>query len=217
MIVFKTGVDGSDAGTPLEKFRIESTGSCGIAADGSTTTNHMRFGTSADLKIYHDGSNSYVNDTGQGALILKGSTVYIQSSASTDYMLSAESAGAATLYHNGSAKIATSSAGVTVTGTLTATEVTATSDERLKSDITTIDDALNKVMSMRGVNYTMKAEKGTGVIAQEVEKIIPEVVTTNEYKSVAYGNMVGVLIEAIKDLKKELDEHKQGCSCGSSD
>jgi hypothetical protein len=84
--------------------------------------------------------------------------------------------------------------------------------------VQTIDNALDKVMSMRGVTYTMQAEKGTGVIAQEVEKILPEVVVDNEYKSVAYGNMVGVLIEAIKDLKKEIDEHKQGCKChGSSD
>ena len=106
----------------------------------------------------------------------------------------------------------------TVSGTVSATEVTATSDERLKSDIKTIDNALDKVMSMRGVTYTMQAEKGTGVIAQEVEKILPEVVVDNEYKSVAYGNMVGVLIEAIKELKTELNNHKQSCKChGSSD
>jgi len=104
---------------------------------------------------------------------------------------------------------------VTATGTVQGAEVTATSDERLKSDIKTIDNALYKVMNMRGVSFTKQAEKGIGVIAQEVEKIIPEVVTDGEYKSVAYGNMVGVLIEAIKDLKKELDEHKQGCNCGS--
>ena len=74
-------------------------------------------------------------------------------------------------------------------------------------------------MSMRGVTYTMQDKKGTGVVAQEIEKILPEVVIDGEeYKSVAYGNMVGVLIEAIKDLKKEIDEHKQGCKChGSSD
>ena len=108
--------------------------------------------------------------------------------------------------------------GVTATGTVQGAEVTATSDERLKSDIQTTDNALDKVMSMRGVTYTMRAEKGTGVIAQEVEKILPEVVVDNEYKSVAYGNMVGVLIEAIKELKTEIDTHKQGCKChGSSD
>ena len=107
---------------------------------------------------------------------------------------------------------------VTATGTVQGAEVTATSDERLKSDIKTIDNALYKVMNMRGVSFTKQAERGIGVIAQEVEKVLPEVVHDGEYKSVAYGNMVGVLIEAIKDLKKEVDELKQNCDChGSSD
>ena len=103
-------------------------------------------------------------------------------------------------------------------GTLSASEVTATSDERLKSDIKTIDNALDKVMNMRGVSYTKSAEKGVGVIAQEIEKVLPEVVHDGEYKSVAYGNIVGVLIEAIKELKKEVDQLKQDCDChGSSE
>ena len=209
MLAFHTG----SSETATEKFRIESSGSCGIAADGSTTTNHLRFGTSGDLKIYHDGSNSYVDDTGDGALILKGSTVTMQSSGG-ETMLNASTDGAVNLYHDNSSKLATSSAGVSVTGALTASgDITAFSDERLKSDIETIDNALDKVMNMRGVSYTKQAEKGIGVIAQEVEKVLPEVVSDGEYKSVAYGNMVGVLIEAIKELKSELDNHKQGCKC----
>ena len=98
---------------------------------------------------------------------------------------------------------------ITATGTIQGAEVTATSDERLKSDIKTIDNALEKVMNMRGVSFTKQAEKGIGVIAQEVEKIIPEVVHDGEYKSVAYGNMVGVLIEAIKEQQKQIDELKK--------
>ena len=96
------------------------------------------------------------------------------------------------------------------TGTITAGgDITAFSDERLKSDIETIDNALDKVMSMRGVSYTKQAEKGIGVIAQEIEKVLPEVVTDGEYKSVAYGNIVGVLIEAIKEQQKQIDELKK--------
>ena len=96
------------------------------------------------------------------------------------------------------------------TGTITASgDITAFSDERLKSDIETIDNALDKVMSMRGVSYTKQAEKGIGVIAQEIEKVLPEVVTDGEYKSVAYGNIVGVLIEAIKEQQKQIDELKK--------
>ena len=98
---------------------------------------------------------------------------------------------------------------LTATGTVQGAEVTATSDERLKSDIKTIDNALDKVMNMRGVSYIKQAEKGVGVIAQEIEKVLPEVVTDGEYKSVAYGNIVGVLIEAIKEQQKQIDELKK--------
>ena len=103
---------------------------------------------------------------------------------------------------------------ITTGGAITASgDITAFSDERLKSDIETIDNALDKVMNMRGVSFTKQAERKIGVIAQEVEKVLPEVVSDGEYKSVAYGNMVGVLIEAIKELKSQLDNHKQGCKC----
>jgi len=105
---------------------------------------------------------------------------------------------------------------ITATGTVQGAEVTATSDERLKSDIETIDNALDKVMNMRGVSYTKQAEKGVGVIAQEIEKVLPEVVSDGEYKSVAYGNIVGVLIEAIKEQQKQIDELKKD-KHGSSD
>ena len=64
---------------------------------------------------------------------------------------------------------------ITNTGTITASgDITAFSDERLKSDIETIDNALDKVMNMRGVSYAKQAEKGIGVIAQEIEKVLPE-------------------------------------------
>ena len=86
--------------------------------------------------------------------------------------------------------------------------VTAYSDERIKTDVKTIQNALDKVMSMRGVTYTRldNNKDGTGVIAQEIQKILPEVVIDNEngLLSVAYGNIVGVLIEAIKELTTEI-------------
>lgn len=87
-----------------------------------------------------------------------------------------------------------------------------TSDERVKENVVTIDSALDKVSNLRGVTYNKIGEIETqiGVIAQEVEKVIPEVVKTDEdgMKSVAYANMVGLLIEAIKDLKSEIDDIK---------
>ena len=87
--------------------------------------------------------------------------------------------------------------------------VTAHSDRRLKDNIITIPDALAKVNAIRGVNYTKDGVPGTGVIAQEVLEVIPEVVNTKgEYMSVAYGNLVGVLIEAVKELTAEVSTLK---------
>jgi hypothetical protein len=92
--------------------------------------------------------------------------------------------------------------------------VTANSDIKLKENVITIESALEKVLSLRGVEYDRKdsGEHQIGVIAQEVEKIIPEVVYGDEIKSVAYGNLVGLLIEAIKEQQKEIEELKKKLS-----
>jgi hypothetical protein len=87
--------------------------------------------------------------------------------------------------------------------------ITAGSDIKLKINIQTIPNALDKVLQLRGVEFDridMKGEHQIGVIAQEVEKIIPEVVYGEETKSVAYGNLVSVLIEAIKELTERVIE-----------
>jgi hypothetical protein len=72
---------------------------------------------------------------------------------------------------------------------------------------------LEKVNNLRGIFFNRKDDeiRSVGVIAQEVEKILPEAVrqTENGYMAVSYGNMVGLLIEAIKELKKEIEELKQ--------
>jgi hypothetical protein len=96
---------------------------------------------------------------------------------------------------------------VSVTGNFVASgNVTAYSDERLKTNIETIPNALEKVNALRGVTFDKDGERGLGVIAQEVEKILPEVVMDGEeFKSVAYGNIVGVLIEAIKEQQLMID------------
>jgi len=103
-----------------------------------------------------------------------------------------------------------------VDGTIRATsDIIAFSDRRVKENIVTIDNALNKVTKLRGVKYTRKdiEDKTTkiGVIAQEVLEVLPEVVKKDDQGkySVAYGNIAGVFIEAIKELKLEVDILKQ--------
>ena len=103
--------------------------------------------------------------------------------------------------------------GNNLSGSFTATgNITAFSDERLKENVETIEGALDKVSQMRGVMYDKDGERGTGVIAQEMQQVMPEVVQDGEYLSVAYGNIVGVLIESIKELKAEIEELKNGSS-----
>jgi hypothetical protein len=86
--------------------------------------------------------------------------------------------------------------------------VTANSDRKLKTNIKTIDNALHKVLSLRGVEFDRidTGDHQIGVIAQEVEQIIPDVVYGEETKSVAYANLVGLLIEAIKEQNIKISE-----------
>mgnify|MGYP003346544235 CR=1 FL=1 len=88
--------------------------------------------------------------------------------------------------------------------------------QNFKDNVVTISDALNKVRSLRGVNYTRNdiEDKSLrmGVIAQEVQKVVPEVISMREsdgHLAVAYANLVGLLIEAIKDLDKEIQDLKK--------
>lgn len=82
--------------------------------------------------------------------------------------------------------------------------VTAYSDERLKTNIETLDPL--KVFEMRGVSFTKEGKQGSGVIAQEIQKVAPELVNDElEYLSVAYGNISGYLIEGVKFLKEKIE------------
>ena len=98
------------------------------------------------------------------------------------------------------------------------------SDERLKDNVLTIDGALDKVCKLRGVEYTWnkgsrKDTRDLGVIAQEVEQVIPEIVREKKmpliddseetYKTVDYEKLTAVLIEAVKELKAEVADLKQ--------
>ena len=99
---------------------------------------------------------------------------------------------------------------ISVSGSVTATgDITAYSDARLKADIETITGALDRVRKLRGVTFSRRetGNRGVGLIAQELALIVPEAVMTHEdgLLSVAYGNLVGVLIEAVKDLADKVE------------
>lgn len=223
-----------------------------------------KFGTGNDLEIYHDGSNSFIKDVGTGALEIWTDELKLKNAAGDENGIYFAQDGAVNLYHDNSAKLATSAAGVSVTGeVLSSTGVfgldatdkiefdnnthidfvvngndemrleadgdlhvdgdviafsTTISDERLKTDVEVIDGALDKVKELKGVSftYTTDGKKSAGVIAQDVEKVLPVAVTekalplktgTEEvYKTVQYDALHALLIESIKELTARIEE-----------
>ena len=145
--------------------------------------------------------------------------------------------GSVGLYYNNSIKLQTSSSGITVTGsvsatngnftgTVTATTISATngnftgivtaqdinslSDINYKTNIREIENPLDKILKIRGVNFDWKESNkpSLGVIAQEVEEVFPELVTDGEKKTVNYNGIIGALIEAIREQQKQIDDLK---------
>tara|TARA_Y100000356_G_scaffold17778_1_gene12597 strand:- start:3343 stop:5757 length:2415 start_codon:yes stop_codon:yes gene_type:complete len=204
-----------------------------------------------DIRIANNGGTAdYIRCTNGGAVDLLHNNTVMASTTSAGFRVqddrrleiangsnwSGELAGkiehhSANMYHQFTTTwIARNSAGSDVftvdssgNGTFNA-NVSAFSDLRLKEDVKTIDNALDKVSKLRGVEYTRKETKAReiGVIAQEVKEIVPELVSIENRKSdinpegledlhtMKYGNTVGLLIEAIKELKSEIEELKKG-------
>ena len=185
----------ADAGIDIDNFNI----------DGTTIAL-----SSGNMTL--DGAADIVLDAAGGDVFLKVATATFGSltkvGASNNLIIKSGTTTAATF-----AGANTTLAGTLGSGAITSTgNVTAFSDERLKSGVVTVPDALSKVESMRGVHYTRKdtGKYNTGVIAQEIQKIAPEVVLTADDElgtlSVDYGNITGYLIEAVKELSAKVKE-----------
>ncbi len=105
------------------------------------------------------------------------------------------------------------SGSLTATGIISAAEFNTTSDINKKDNVVLIQDALSLVNNMRGVTFTWKdtQQPSAGVIAQDIQQILPELVHTKSdgYLSVNYDGLIGVLIEAIKQLQQEVEELKR--------
>jgi len=186
-----TGAITSNAGVIVDNITID-----GTEIDLSSGT--LTIDVAGDINLNADGGDISLQDGAVqfGALTNTSGNLIIKSGTTTAATFSGANV---TL------------AGTVASGAITSSgDVTAFSDMRIKHDIETIEGALAKVSDMRGVYFKRNnGEAGTGVIAQEVENILPEVVKDGEYKSVAYGNMVGILIEAIKELKAEVEKLKE--------
>jgi hypothetical protein len=310
-------IQGNDGGSIISALTLDmSNGGQATFNKGITVNDHVYFGdndkavfgASDDLQIYHDGSNSRIHDAGTGDLLINAQSNIVLGALSGEEYLRATENGAVSIKYDNATKLATTSGGVTVTGTVAATSYTGDgsnltgisdtnttysaggglslsgttfsinsdqrnqissfgssaydfisfgsglidfkldgnidmrlendgdlhvdgnviaysttiSDERLKKDIVKIDNALDKVGQLNGYTfeYLKDGRKSAGIIAQEVEKVMPSAVTEttlpikmgeddkNLYKVVQYDQLHGLMIEAIKELKAEVETLK---------
>jgi hypothetical protein len=185
----------------------------------------MTFGTSGDLEIYHDTSNSYISDVGSGDLILKSISMIRLNSSTNESMITAQINGPVDLYYDNAVKISTKTSGALITGNLDATgEVTAYfSDARLKDFEGRIPNPLDKLNELSGYYFKenelahslgySNEDRQVGVSAQEVLNVLPEAVTQAvidpEYLAVKYDKLVPLLIEAIKELSAQVEKLKK--------
>ena len=179
----------------------------GGGTSGTVTINHAD--TSSLSGTYGSTSNSTkidqitVDARGHVTAITTGTTGDIEGVTAGTNLNGGGTSGSVTLNLDSTITLTTVNAGT----------INTTSDERAKDDITPITGALDKVQQLGGYSFTLKAtdEKSSGVIAQEVQKVMPELVQEGAegLLSVQYGNMVGLLIEAIKEQQAQIDELKQ--------
>jgi hypothetical protein len=225
-IYFTTGTDsvqmvikGSNVGigttSPTNKLEIvggnTTTGQLSVGNTDVTYSAGVNFLTSGTNRGFvgwrHTNSGSPFNLTG----------IHLYNTDNSNIVFGTNNSVKAVINVDGNLGIGTTSPAylLDVSGTIRATgDVIAYSDARVKENVKTIEAPLDLVTKLRGVTYTRKDTEDklekVGVIAQEVLEVLPQVVQQDaEGKySVAYGNIVGVLIEAIKELKAEIDELK---------
>ena len=214
--------DNSPADTGITFTDIFSTVKSRFTID-SSNTNDLRISSGTKMHFYGGTSNG----TGNGHLlihstghvgIVSGKRFYLNNAsiASGDTYIDEYSANEVGITTGGSRKLAVSGGNLYVSGSINANH--NFSDERLKENIVVIPNALEKVSSLRGITFTRKDDGsvGTGLIAQELEAVLPEAVyeakmveelenpDAEAWKSINYGNTVGLLVEAIKELEARI-------------
>jgi hypothetical protein len=201
-------------GDGANQFVVKSGGSVGIGTGTDTLTRELTIKKNDQCDL------SIVSATNQSAQVLFGDTDadnrgIIEYNNSSDYMgFTAAGSERMRILSNGN---------LHSDGNVIAYSNTI-SDERLKEEIKPIEGALDKVGQLNGYTFTYKSDgkQSAGVIAQEVEVVLPSAVTEStlplktddgvEYKTVQYDQLHGLLIEAIKELKAEIEELKNGAS-----
>jgi hypothetical protein len=198
-------------------FILDGNTITGVDDSGEFTNDDAHIMTSAGIE---DKILGYGYTTNTGDATLSGTQTF--SGAKTfSAAVTVSNSTASTSKTTGAVKV---TGGVGIQGALNVGgDVTAfaSSDERYKDNLQAITNPIDKVKSLTGYTFTwndkheqFKGNNDIGVVAQEVEKVLPEIVDTrdNGYKAVKYEKMVALLIEAVKDQQKQIDELKEKCN-----
>jgi hypothetical protein len=193
-ISFWSGSGGLGA---TERIRIDDTGNLLIGR----TTSTVGLGVKLDVNGAINTAALYVN----GAPITGGATILDDTVNATRYVTFVDSTSGTMTKANVDAVLSFNPS----TGTLSSTIFNSTSDETLKYDVKPIENALGFIDEMNGVSFKWKKndQASLGVIAQDIEKVLPELVGTDgENKTVNYNGIIAVLIQAVKELSKRVEE-----------
>jgi len=204
-------LDMSEAGNA--SFNGTVTANAGLIADNITIDGTEIDLSSGDLTIDVAGGINLDSDGGEISFKDGGTEIGKFNNSSSDFSIEAGVQDKDILFkgNDGGSGITALTLDMSEAGAATFNDnVTAFSDERLKDNIETLEDSLDKVEQLRGVTYTRDGKENIGVIAQEIEKILPEIVLTADdemgTKSVDYSRITAVLIEAVKDLSARVKE-----------
>ena len=174
----------------------------------------LKLGSAGEVRLFHSGvdtkfimSQHYFNMQANGYNFL--------SQNGSETLFTAFQNGAVSLFFDNTKRFETTNTGVDITGDLTVSgSVSEGSDIRLKTNIKPIEDPIDKVTQIEGVSFNWKKDNkpSLGVIADQVEKIIPELVQGDDPKTVNYNGLIGLLIEAVKDQQTQIDSLKERLS-----
>ena len=211
-------VDISGTGTFGANVSITSTGDGLSLSRSGYDTYSLQHSAGAGMAIHNvtDSANELLFDGAGNVSILATKKFFVD--GGSDTFLSEYSANEFEIQTGGARRFALSGGNTFISGSLTQNH--NFSDERLKENIVIIPNALEKVNTLRGITFTRKDDgsSGTGLIAQELEKVLPEAVyetkkidsledsDAEKYKAIEYGTTVGLLVEAIKELEARVKE-----------
>ena len=175
-----------------------------LQVSGTSWANIYAYNEATGYGIYAaslNGPGAYLASTNDVGAVIAGKTYGVQGICNDGYGVYGQSNTGYAGYFNGKGKF---------TSSVEAVSFVYTSDRNLKKNIKTLDNSLDKIMQLRGVSFNWRkdGQASVGLIAQEVEKVYPELVTTdsNGTKAVEYGNLVAPLIEAVKAQQNKIDQ-----------